>query len=196
VKSGLRLSEQLPSAVGNIMDFFETVHARQSVRAYHAKPVEPKQLEAILSAANQSPSAGNVQGYEILVVRYAATIRSLAKAAFNQMFIAQAPIVLVFCADPARSGAKYGVAGEQLYCVQDATIATAYAQLAATALGLATCWIGAFKEEDIAKVLGLRAGLRPIAMLPVGWPAETPARTSRRALNDLVREHKGVGAGG
>jgi len=177
------------------MDFFETVHARQSVRAYQAKPVEPKQLEAILSAANQSPSAGNLQGYEVLVVRDAATIRSLAKAALSQMFIAQAPIVLVFCADPARSGAKYGARGEQLYCVQDATVAAAYAQLAATALGLATCWIGAFDEKDVARVLELRAGLRPIAMLPVGWPAETPPRTPRRALSDLVREHKGMIAG-
>lgn len=177
------------------MDFFETVHARQSVRAYQSKPVEPKQLEAILAAANQSPSAGNVQGYEILVVRDASTIQALAKACFNQSFITQAPVLLVFCADPVRSGAKYGASGERLFCVQDATIATAYAQLAATALGLATCWIGAFKEEDIAKLLGLRAGLRPIALLPVGWPAESPPRTTRRALSDLVREHKGVVAG-
>jgi nitroreductase len=171
------------------MEFFETVHARQSVRAYQAKPVEAKQLEAILSAANQSPSAGNVQGYEILVVRDAATIWALAKAALSQMFITQAPVVLVFCADPARSGEKYGARGERLYCVQDATIAAAYAQLAATALGLATCWIGAFDPEEVAKVLGLR-DLRPIAMLPVGWPAETPPRTRRRAMSDLMREHK------
>lgn len=178
------------------MEFFETVHARQSVRAYQSKPIEPKQLEVILSTANQSPSAGNVQGYEILVVRDAPTIQALANACFNQGFIAQAPLVLVFAADPARSGAKYGVAGERLFCVQDATIATAYAQLAATAMGLATCWIGAFKEEDIAKLLGLRAGLRPIALLPVGWPAETPSRTTRRALNDLVHEHNGASGGG
>jgi nitroreductase len=176
-----------------MMDFFQIVHTRQSVRAYQAKPVGAKQLEAILSAANQSPSAGNLQGYEILVVRDAATIRSLAEASFNQMFIAQAPLVLVFCADAARSGTKYGAAGERLYCVQDATIATAYAQLAATTLGLATCWIGAFKEENIAKLLGLRTSLRPIAMLPVGWPAETPPRTTRRSLSELVREHKSQG---
>jgi nitroreductase len=177
------------------MDFFETIHARQSVRAYQAKAIEPTQLQAILSAANQSPSAGNVQGYEILVVRDAATIRSLAKASFNQTFIAQAPIVLVFCADPTRSSAKYGAKGEQLYCVQDATVATAYAQIAATALGLATCWIGAFPEKDIAKLLELRAGLRPIAILPIGWPAETPPRTPRRSLTDLVREYKSQVAG-
>ncbi len=172
------------------MELFETVNARQSVRAYQAKPVEQEQLEAILTTANRAPSAGNLQGYEILVVRDAATKGSLAKAALNQTSIAQAPIVLVFCADPARAGAKYGGRGEHLYCVQDATVATAYAQLAATALGLATCWIGAFPEAEVAKLLGLRAGLRPVAMLPVGWPAESPPRTSRRALSELVREHQ------
>lgn len=170
------------------MDFFQTIHTRQSVRAYQAKPVEAEQLQTILSAANQSPSAGNLQAYEIIIVRDTATIRRLAKASFNQDFMAQAPVVLVFCADPARSGAKYGRAGEELYSVQDAIIAVAYAQLAATALGLATCWIGAFRAEEVAQLLGLRAGLRPIALLPVGWPAETPPRTPRRELSDLVHE--------
>lgn len=173
----------------NIMDFFQTIHARLSVRAYQAKAIAQERLETILSAANQSPSAGNLQAYEIIVVRDAATIRALAKASYNQDFLAQAPVVLVFCADPGRSGAKYGAMGEQLYSVQDATIATAYAQLAATALGLATCWIGAFREPEVVTVLHLRAGLRPIALLPVGWPAETPPRTPRRELSDLVQEY-------
>lgn len=174
----------------DMMDFFQTIHARQSVRAYSAKPVNPAQLEAILSAANQAPSAGNLQPYDILIVRDAATIQTLANACFNQGFVAQAPIVLVFCAEPARSGAKYGFMGEQLYAIQDATIATAYAQLAATALGLATCWIGAYREEDVARLLGLRAGLRPVAILPLGWPNETPARLPRRALSDLALEYQ------
>lgn len=173
-----------------MMDFFQTVHARQSVRAYQARPVEAKHLEAVLSAANQSPSAGNLQAYEITVVCDAATIQALTKVCFNQGFIAQAPVVLVFSADGPRSATKYGPAGEQFFSLQDATIATAYAQLAATALGLATCWIGAFRDQDVAKVLGLRPGLRPIALLPLGWPAETPERTPRRELSDLAKEFK------
>ncbi len=172
-----------------MMDFFQTVHARQSVRAYQPKPVEAKHLEAILAAANQSPSAGNLQAYEIGIVRDAATIQALTKACFNQGFMAQAPVVLVFSADGPRSATKYGPAGEQFFSVQDATIATTYAQLAATALGLATCWIGAFRDQDISKLLDLRPGLRPIALLPVGWPAETPARMPRRELNDLARDY-------
>lgn len=170
-------------------DFFETVRARRSVRAYQSRAVEPKQLEAILETANRAPSAGNLQGYEIHVVRDAATRRALARASLDQMFLTQAPVALVFCADAARSGAKYGRRGEELYSVQDATIAAAYAQLAAAALGLGTCWVGAFDEAEVARILGLRAGLRPVAILPVGWPAETPAPTPRRPLSDLVREH-------
>lgn len=170
------------------MTLFEAIHARQSVRAYQDKPVSAEQLNAILAAANQSPSAGNVQAFEIVLLRDRGPIGALAGQTFNQPFIAQAPVVMVFCADPARSGAKYGAAGEQLFCVQDATIATAYAQLAATALGLATCWIGAFEEQRVASYLGLRAGLRPVAILPIGWPAETPPRLPRRELGDLVRE--------
>ena len=171
------------------MDFFQTIHARQSVRAYQAKPVEAEHLEAILSAANQAPSAGNLQAFEVVVVRDPGMIQTLTNACFNQGFVAQAPVVLVFCADTARSGAKYGAMGEQLYSVQDATIATAYAQLAATARGLATCWIGAYREEDISKLLELRAELRPVAMLPVGWPNETPPRLPRRALGEIAREY-------
>ena len=171
-----------------MMDLFETIRARQSVRAYHDKEIEAAKLEAILSAANQAPSAGNLQAYEIILVRDKQTMRALVRAALDQAFIAQASVVLVFCADRKRSGAKYGVAGENLYCVQDATIATAYAQLAATALGLATCWIGAFDEKRVAELLRLRAELRPVAMLPIGWAAESPARTSRRSLKELVQE--------
>ncbi len=174
-------------------DFFETIRLRRSVRAFRSEVVEPKHLNAILEAANLAPSAGNLQGYEIHLVRAAATRRALARACLEQMFLAQAPVVLVFCADAARSGAKYGRRGEELYSVQDATIAAAHAQLAAAALGLGTCWVGAFDEAEVARILGLRSGLRPVAILPVGWPAESPPPTPRRTLSDLVREHSDGG---
>ena len=169
------------------MDLFTVIHARQSVRAYERKTVEPKKLEAVLCAANQSPSAGNFQAYQIYVVRKRATKRALGKACFKHDFMAQAPVVLIFCADPARA-TKYGKLGEEFFCVQDATIAVAYAQLAATALGLATCWIGAFDEAQVRQIAGLQPGHRLIALLPVGYPAETPPRTPRRTLADLVTE--------
>ena len=169
------------------MDFFAVVRARQSIRAYQPTPVEPEQLDAILAAANQSPSAGNFQAYQIYVVRQPPAKQALIKACADHQFIAQAPLVLIFCADAARA-TKYGQLGEEFFCVQDATIAVAYAQLAATALGLATCWIGAFDPEQVSRIAGLQPGHRIIALLTLGYAAETPPRTPRRPLSDLVTE--------
>jgi nitroreductase len=168
------------------MDLFETIQARQSVRAYQSTQIEAEKLEAILAAANQAPSAGNLQGYEIYVTRDDKIKQALAKAAGNQDFLAQAPVVLVFCTHPARSAARYGERGKRLYCLQDASIAIAYAQLAATALGLASCWVGAFDDERVARVIHLPIGQHPVAILPVGYPGESPLRTPRRSLPDLV----------
>jgi nitroreductase len=168
------------------MDLFEAIRKRQSVRAYQSTEIPEEKLVAILSAANQAPSAGNLQAYEIYVTRDQATKRALAKAAWNQDFLAQAPVVLIMCTHPARSATRYGKRGQRLYCLQDAAIALAYAQLAATALGLATCWVGAFDDKGVARAVGLPRGQHPVAILPIGYPAESPHRRPRRVLEDLV----------
>ncbi len=170
------------------MDIFECIRQRRSIRAYQDRPVPEDALQRILEAVNAAPSAGNLQAYQVFVVRDAALRRALSEASYNQAYVAQAPVVLVFCTDAARSARKYGQRGERLYCVQDATIACAYAQLAAVALGLGTVWVGAFHDDSVIRVLDLPDGLHPVAILPVGYPAESPAPTSRRPLSDLVRE--------
>ncbi|MCS7091555.1 MAG: nitroreductase family protein [Verrucomicrobiota bacterium] len=171
-------------------EFFEVLEHRRSIRAYQNRPLEPGQLDRILQAAQRAPSAGNLQAYEIVVVQDAATLHDLARLCYNQMFIAQAAAGLVFCADPARSANRYGPKGETLYAVQDATLAAAYAELAVAALGLATCWIGAFDEVELARRLKLRAELRPVALLPIGWPAEDPPRTPRRPAQEVVHVYR------
>jgi len=128
-----------------------------------------------------------LQAYEIFLVRDEEKKRALAEAALGQEFIAEAPIVLVFCANPSRSASRYGSRGRDLYSIQDATIACSFAMLAATSLGLGSCWVGAFDEEEVKKVLGIKE-FRPIAILPIGYPAEKPYKTSRRSLKDLVHE--------
>ena len=167
------------------MDFFDAVARRRSVRSYKRRPVEPERVTTILEAANAAPSAGNLQAYEIFVVEDPARKKALARAALNQAFVAAAPVVLVFCARPARS-ASYGIRGQQLYAVQDATIACAFAMLAATASGLATVWVGAFEEDDVRKAIDAPDGDRPVAILPLGYSAEHPAAAPRRRTSDLV----------
>ena len=112
--------------------------------------------------------------------------QALARSTNGQDFITQAPLALVFCAHPGRSAQKYGQRGTTLYCLQDATIACAYAQLAVTALGLASVWVGAFSEEAVRAAIGVSHDLRPVAFLPIGYAAETPEHRSRRALVELV----------
>ena len=168
------------------MDFFEVVKTRQSIRAFQDKPIEPEQLQQILDTINRAPSAGNLQGYEVYLVTNRAVLQCLAQATSGQDFITQASLALVFCAHPARSAKKYEQRGTTLYSVQDATIACAYAQLAVTALGLASVWVGAFNEDAVRAAIGVGHDLRPVAFLPIGYAAEAPEHRSRRALVELV----------
>jgi FMN reductase [NAD(P)H] len=164
------------------MDFFEVVEKRQSVRKYAAQPIEPEKLNAILQAANRAPSAGNFQSYEIYVVKGTAQQKALTAATFNQDFVAQAPLSLVFCMNPSRC--QYSP--PETFALEDTTIACTFAMLAATALGLSSCWIGAFDPRSVARVIECPAGVVPVAILPIAYPDEQPERTTRRELSDLV----------
>jgi len=170
------------------MELFEVVRRRRSVRAYQHREVEQDKLHAILECLSAAPSAGNLQAYEIVVVREPEARQALGRAALGQAFVAQAPVVLVVFANPGRSAEHYGRRGSELYAVQDAAIAAAYAQLAATDLGLATCWVGAFRPEPVARLLRAPPGLVPVALVPLGYADEQPSRTDRRALVDLVHD--------
>ncbi|MCD6290994.1 MAG: nitroreductase family protein [Anaerolineae bacterium] len=170
------------------MNVFDCIRQRRSIRAYQDRPVPEAALQRILEAVNAAPSAGNLQAYEIFLVRDAGRRRALSEASFGQEYVAQAPVVLVFCTNAARSAVKYGQRGERLYCLQDATIACAYAQLAAVALGLGTVWVGAFDDDAVIRALDLPGSLHPVAILPIGYPAESPEPRPRRALEDLAHE--------
>jgi nitroreductase len=171
------------------MEFFDVLSQRRSIRAYHPTPVEPEKLEQILQAINRAPSAGNRQAFEVYLVQDAPRQAKLVEAAHGQEFLAQAPLVLVFCAHPALSQVRYGVRGETLYTIQDATIACTYAMLAATALGLSSVWVGAFDDDSVHAVIAAPDDQRPIAMLPIGYAAEEPRLRDRRPLDDLI--HRG-----
>jgi nitroreductase len=170
------------------MDFFDVVKSRHSIRAFAATPIDRDKVRTILNAANRAPSAGNLQAYEIYMVTRDRDRSALARAALEQWFIAQAPVVLVFCAHPARSAPRYKQRGVRLYSIQDATIACSFTMLAATALGLATVWVGAFDDDSVRLVISASAEILPVAILPVGYAAEKPEITPRRRLSELVHE--------
>ena len=168
------------------MEFFNVLNERHSIRAFHPTRLEADKLEQILQAINRAPSAGNRQAYEVYLVEDAPRKSAFVQAAGGQEFLAQAPLVLVFCAHPALSQVRYGQRGETLYTIQDATIACTYAMLAATALGLSSVWVGAFDEQQVYAVIGAPEGQRPVAMLPIGYAAEEPRLRDRRPLNEII----------
>ena len=168
------------------MEYFDVIRARHSVRAFTGQPVEPDKLQAILEAVNTAPSAGDLQGYEVYLVTDPSAREALAQAAHGQEFVAQAPVNLVFCTHAALSAARYGKRGSGLYTLQDATIACTYAMLAATALGLASVWVGAFSDDAAWRAIGSPDGIKPVAILPIGYAAEQPGPSPRRPLNEWV----------
>lgn len=159
------------------MSFFDLVEKRKSVRRFLDKPIEQEKIDQILKAITLAPSAGNLQAFKVVAVKD--HIKELYEAYVSPTPHENVQLVLVFLADPERSSSRYGERGETLYAIQDATIACAYAQLAATELGLGCVWVGAFDEDKIAKVLNA-PGKRPVAMLPIGYPAAEPSRPPRR----------------
>jgi nitroreductase len=168
------------------MEFFSVIENRRSVRAYRPAAVEEIKLGRILDAAQKAPSAGGLQAYRIAIAESPGMKQRLAEAAFGQEFLAQAAVVLVFFAVASRSERKYGARGALLYCIQDAALAAAYAQLAAVAEGLGCCWVGAFDEERVSRALGAPVHWRPVALLPVGYGAETPDPTPRRPPSEVI----------
>jgi len=169
------------------VDFWQVIEERHSVRDFDARrEVTPEMVEQILRAAIRAPSAGNCQPWRFVVVRNEQIKDLLAQAAYGQRFVAHAPVVIVVCADPSRSAWRYGSRGTQLYCLQDTAAATEHILLAAVALGLGACWVGAFDEGAASKALSLPANLRPVAIVPIGYPVGRSHRTSRRGLEEVV----------
>ncbi|HSJ56385.1 MAG TPA: nitroreductase family protein [Anaerolineae bacterium] len=170
------------------MDFWDVVQARYSVREFDLDvDVSAEEVERLLWAATRAPTAGNRQPWHFYVVHDASVRRGLAEAAWGQGFVADAPVVIVVCADAEQSAGRYGDRGRELYALQDTAAASEHILLAAVALGLGGCWVGAFDEGRAMQVLGLPPRHRPVAMLPIGKPASRPeTHTPRQRLSEVA----------
>ncbi|MDH7513857.1 MAG: nitroreductase family protein [Clostridiales bacterium] len=165
------------------MEFFELVQKRYSVRAYEARPVEEEKLRKILEAANLAPTAANRQPFRIVVIQTKGREKELMRIYSRDWFV-QAPFVLCMCA--VRSEGWIRRDGKN-YAEIDATIAMDHLILAAAALGLGTCWVAAFDPDAAREVLALSEDLEPVAMTPLGYPADSWKPKNRKSLSDLVR---------
>jgi len=164
------------------MNVSEAIRSRRSIRAFKSKPVEEEKLQRVLEAGRLSPSARNVQDRKFVVVRDRATREKLMKAAKNQSFIAQAPVVIVACGTLA----EYVMSCGQLAYPIDVAIAVDHMTLQAVAEGLGTCWVCAFSEPDVKKLLAIPDTVRVVTLLPLGYPAEEPAPRPRKPIQECA----------
>jgi nitroreductase len=169
------------------VDIFEVVKKRRSIRKYQMRPVENEKLNRVLEAARLGPSAGNMQPcYFIVVTRLEA--KQGLMAVYKAEWFVNAPVIIVVCANPKEAWRRDD--GEEYWKV-DAAIAMQNLVLAATELGLGTCWIAIFDEKATKKALNIPKDIRVVAMTPLGYPDEQKDPTNdRKPLEKIVHYEK------
>lgn len=166
------------------MSFLDLVKKRFSVRLYESTPVPQEALEAVLEAGRLAPSAANRQPCHLVVVRNEEQRRKLG-VAYPREWFWQAPVLIVICVDSARAWVR---SDKMSYADVDGAIVVDHMSLCAADLGLGTCWIGAFDPAKVKSVLNLPDGIQPLAMLPLGYPAEPVRAKSRKSIPELVHQ--------
>lgn len=183
------------------MDTLEAIKSRRSVRKFSDQPVEPEKLQTVLEAVQAAPSWSNMQCWRLVVVKSAATKATISDLSYVESFfatrgyktnpaqkgLADAPVVIVVCAIPEKSGEMEG----QPYYMTDVGIAAENLMLAAHAVGLATVFVGVFDEEKIGDLLEIPPGVRIVGLFPLGYPLTEPkAGPPRKALEEIVYYEK------
>jgi nitroreductase len=166
------------------MDLFEAIEKRRSIRKYKRGPVADGDLKKILEAARLAPSGGNRQPWFFVVARDQQQKDALATAANNQKFVADAGAVVIVLGDSSL-GPKPGTSSSRILHKQDPMIAIEHMVLASVALGYGTCWIGAFNETDIKKIVKAPEGLVVVALLPIGVADEDPPAKPRKQFKEI-----------
>lgn len=170
---------------GDMIDteLFAVMANRRSTRQFQDREVEDVKVKRLIAAADTAPTAGNYQGFEIFHIKDPAKKVALVTACNNQRYV-NAPLVLVFCKNPGR--VKFDFSEEILkkFAIQDATLAAAYSQLAAQALGLSSIWIGMLDEQMVMDIVG--TDLEPSSLLCIGYPKKQRYPKARRHLSDIV----------
>lgn len=169
------------------MELLEAIVRRRSIRRFKDKEISEGMIGDLLTAFKWAPSAGNRQPWMIIVVKDEDLKEELAEIALEQMWIAKAPVIMAVFINEKKARATYGGRGKDLYAIQGTSAAIQNMLLRATDLGLGSCWVGAFEEDQVRTTLDCEDWLRPIALIPVGYPAEERKAPGREDINEFVR---------
>lgn len=163
------------------MNVYQAIEKRRSVRAYKDEPVPEESLRKILEAARLAPSAHNSQEYKFVVVKDTEKREKLAEAA-DQSFVGEAPVIIV----AVSLNPEHLLSSDVPAYALDLAIALDHMTLAAVEEKLGTCWVGAFDQEEVKKILNVPDQYKVVVLLPIGYPDDEPAPKSRKSLADLV----------
>jgi len=164
----------------------ETIAGRRATRNFLKDEVPKEALDKIIEAMRLAPSAGNLQSRFFYFVRNAEKRAQLAKAAHDQRHVAEAPVCIVACTDE-RISQKYGQHGVDVYSLIDVAAAVENGMLMAHSLGLGTCWVGSVDETEVRKTLDIPNHLRPVSLIPLGYPASRPRMPARKGTKDIAQ---------
>jgi nitroreductase len=170
---------------GLSMDLFEAIVERRSVRKFTEEPVAWGDVVRIIEAGMNAPSSGNLQNWRLLIVTEAAKRKAIAEASAQQYWMEKAPVFIVICSDMDKMRKFYGIRGERLYAIQNCAAAAQNMLLAAHSLGLGACWIGAFDENAVQRVIENPDGARIEAIIPVGHPDERAENLGRYPIETV-----------
>jgi nitroreductase len=172
------------------MDFETVVKKRRMCREFLDRDVLQEKIDRILDLASRYPSAGHTEPQEFIVVRDQRMKENLARAALEQMFVAQAPLVIVVVSDTRRSARRYGERGVHFFSITDGSFAAMLILLAVVNEGLGACFVGSFYDKEVQDVLGLPAEVRPVGIIPIGYCAEGPMEFPRRSKAQIIHRDR------
>lgn len=164
------------------MSVMEAIKKRKSIRQYSDQKVSDEVLQQVLEAARLSPSASNRQRWQFLVIKDQEVRNSLIPACCDQKFIAQGDALIVICGDQGRTMR----CGQNVNTI-DCSIALSFMMLEATDLGLGMCWIGAFYEDQVRKILNIPSEFEIVALTPIGYPSVDGNPHQRKTMDEIVR---------
>jgi nitroreductase len=168
-------------------DVIKAIKDRVSTRDYLPREISEDKIKSIIEAAHLAPSAGNLQPWEFYVVMDNEKIEQLSQATYDQAWIKSSPVVIVISSLAHLSGDKYGERGSNLYAIQDTAAAIENLLLASEAHDLGSCWVGAFEEEEVKKILDMKEKSWPAALVTIGYPTDQQKETRpQRSIDEVL----------